>query len=161
MNMNKIIDCIVLAAAVLILASCRPNQSNQTGRIGAINGTLSWSFSGELGEDPNALGINDVIRIMPVIVVTVPPTKPDTLGQTIDTAITGTEVNFGKVSVSNKGVSVPYAVTNLPREVAIQLRVQPKVGGQFLRAGSPQDAILTVENPVVSGFNFNYMPPPK
>ncbi|MEO6195008.1 MAG: hypothetical protein ABIS20_18485 [Thermoanaerobaculia bacterium] len=160
MEKNKMMSCAVFAAAMLMLAGCH-GQSIQTGRIGEIDGTVSWSFRGEIGEDRTPLGVNDAITIMPVTVITIPPTRPGTFGQAIDTAISGTEVNFGKISVSAKGVSVPYAVTKLPSEVSIQLRVLPKVGGQFLRDGNPQDAVLTVANPIVTGFNFNYATPPK
>ena len=136
--------------------------------IGAINGTITW-FRGEIpitlgniGIPGHIIGVSDAISIMPITVKIIPPTEADSLGTTVETPINSTEVKFGKVSVVHTKISVGYTVSNLPLGVGIQLRVQPRqVEGTFRRTGNPQDAVLEINQPIVSDFDFLFEESPK
>jgi len=138
------------------------------GPVGGINGVITW-FRGEIpltlgnvGIPGRIIGVKDTISIFPVSVKLIPPTNDDQFGSTFETPVKRFKVTFGKVSISNGKVSAPYAVSDLPLGVSIQLRVRPKlVAGDFLRDANPQDAILEMGRTVVENFNFHFVSPPK
>ena len=165
MNRNLLLSLCGLVGAIAMLATtgCNsptppPTDKQHVGAIGAIEGTISW-FKGEF--QPDLANIRGEIGITPVTVKVTPPQGPGTFGSTTVTPIPGMiHLDFGRPLESASRVTVSYTVSNLPVSIPIQLQVIPRLGGSFVR-GNPQDAVCTMEQPTVSHFDFQFLPPPK
>jgi hypothetical protein len=131
--------------------------------IGQITGTITW-FRGQVpitlgntGIAGQIVGISDAVSIRPVIVKITPP-HGTTFGSTIVNPIVGADIKFGKVTVSGNKIAAPYTVSKLPLGTGIQLEIKPKrVSGSFSRDRNPQDAILQLQAPAVSNFDFHFV----
>ena len=157
-----------LASVLLALAVGAFGQRNSKPlpHIGQITGTITW-FRGQVpitlgtsGIPGQIIGVSDAVSIRPVIVKINPP-HGTTLGSTIVTPIAGTDIKFGKVSVSGNKISAPYTVSKLPLGIGIQLEIKPKrVSGSFSRDRNPQDAFLQLQAIEVGHFDFHFVPAP-
>ena len=162
MNINKKACNLVVAVAILATTGCtgRTAVPKSFQAIGQIKGTVSW-VKGEL---PNTSAVSDAIGITPVTVRVTPSTQPGTFGSTIITKIKNENVDvaFGSPSDSGSRVTVPYTVSRLPLNTAIELKVKPKHGdGSFIRDGNPQVAICRIGQLTVSQVDFRFLEAPR
>jgi len=139
---NKLACTLLLAATLLATTACPSRSAVQA--IGEIKGAMSWDKGGER-PDPSAAA--DALSISATTAAGV--------------ALPGAKVVFGTPSDSGTRVSVPYTVSKLPLNTVIRLEVKPKhVQGSFIRDGNPQDAVCSIAQPVVSQFDFHFVPAP-
>jgi|ERR1043165_7927851 hypothetical protein len=138
------------------------------GRVGAINGVITWFLGevpitiGNVGIPGQIIGINDALQVTPIHVRLIPPKQPGSFGRTVETPITGHKLKFGKVSVSNGKISAVYSVSNLPLGLGVQLHISPRrAAGTFIRDTTPQEVVLQLSAPVTNNFNFHFLPAPK